>query len=125
MSMTFAGLLAPMTPEQFFAEYYDHKPLHLRGGAAKFAHVLSWRQINRLLDMTHVWSSHSLKLVLDGKPVAAEEYCARATSRDNDQVMQPVAALVRDWVRRGASLVLNDVDSLTPGLAGVSAALDA
>ncbi|MBK1657733.1 cupin domain-containing protein [Paracraurococcus ruber] len=125
MSMTFAELLAPMPPEQFFAEFHDRKPLHIRGGAAKFAHVLSWRQINRLLDMTHVWSSQSLKLVLDGKPVAPEEYCTRATSRDNDQVMQPVAARIRDWVAKGASVVLNDVDSLTPGLAAVSHALEA
>ncbi|WP_135466704.1 cupin domain-containing protein [Crenalkalicoccus roseus] len=124
MSMTLAELLAPMPPEQFFAEYHDRQPLHLRGDPAKFASVLSWRQINRLLDMSHIWSAHSLQLVLDGTPVPPEQYCVRATSRDNDQVWQPVAAKVQDWVRRGASVVMNDVDSLTPGLAAVSAALE-
>lgn len=121
-----AALLAPMTPERFFAEYHDRQPLHLKGDAAKFAAVLSWRQINRLLDMTHAWTSHSLQLVLDGTPVTAGEYCARATGRDaNDALMQPVAARVRDWVKRGASVVMNDVDSLTPGLASVSNAIEA
>jgi ribosomal protein L16 Arg81 hydroxylase len=124
MTLTLADLLAPVTPEQFFAEYHDRKPLHVRGGAAKFAHVLSWRQINRLLDMTHIWSGHSLQLVMDGTPVPPEQYCGRATSRDNAQVLQPEAAKVRDWVKRGASVVMNDVDSLTPGLAAVSAALE-
>ena len=124
MSMTLAELLAPITPEQFFAEHHDRRPLHVRGGAAKFAHVLSWRQINRLLDMTHVWSGQSLMLVMDGKPIPPEEYCTRATSRDNAPVLQPMAAQVRDWVARGASVVLNDVDSLTPGLAAVSHALE-
>ncbi len=120
-----AALLAPMTPEQFFAEYHDRQPLHLRGDAAKFAAVLSWRQINRLLDMTHVWSSHSLQLVLDGTPVPAEQYCTRAVGRDaNEGLMQPVAARVQDWVKRGASIVMNDVDSLTPGLASVSNAIE-
>lgn len=124
MTMTLAELLAPMTPEQFFAEYHDRQPLHLKGDPSKFASVLSWRQINRLLDMTHIWSAHSLQLVMDGTPVPPEQYCARATSRDNDQVWQPVAARMQDWVRRGASIVMNDVDSLTPGLAAVSAALE-
>jgi bifunctional lysine-specific demethylase and histidyl-hydroxylase MINA len=124
MSMTFAELLAPLSPEQFFAEYHDRKPLHVRGGLAKFAHVLSWRQINRLLDMTHIWSGQSLQLVMDGTPVPPEQYCTRATSRDNAAVLQPVAAKVRDWVARGASVVLNDVDSLTPGLVAVSEALE-
>ncbi|MCW8084343.1 cupin domain-containing protein [Sabulicella glaciei] len=125
MTMNLAQLLAPMTPEQFFAEYHDKQPLHLKGDPAKFASVLSWRQINRLLDMTHAWSSHSLKLVLDGKPVPPHEYCASSTGRDEGgTLMQPVVDKVRDWVKRGASVVMNDVDSLTPGLASVSHAIE-
>ncbi len=124
MSLALADLLAPITPEQFFADYHDRKPLHVRGGAAKFAQALSWRQINRLLDMTHIWSSQSFKLVIDGQGVPAEDYCVRAVSRDNDPSLQPAADKVRDWVRRGASVVLNDVDSLTPGMAAISAALE-
>lgn len=124
MTLTLADLLAPVTPEQFFAEYHDRKPLHVRGSPGKFAQVLSWRQINRLLDMTHIWSSQSLKLVMDGNPVPPEQYCSRATGRDGTVVLQPDSARLRDWVKRGASLVMNDVDSLTPGLAGVSQALE-
>jgi hypothetical protein len=118
-------LLWPVGAAKFFAEFHDRQPLHVRGDAAKFASVLSWRQINRLLDMTHIWSSHSLRLVMDGQPIPPAEYCARATSRDGEPLQQPVAARVRDWIGRGASLVLNDVDSLTPGLAAVSDALEA
>ncbi|MFC3124863.1 cupin domain-containing protein [Pseudoroseomonas globiformis] len=124
MTMTLADLLAPITPEQFFAEYYDRQPLHVQGGAAKFASVLSWRQINRLLDQTHIWSSQSLKLVMDGTPIPPEQYCTRATSRDGAQLQQPVAARVAHWVAQGASIVMNDVDSLTPGLTAVSEALE-
>lgn len=125
MSMTLTELLAPITPEQFFADYYDKQPLHIPGGAGKFAQVLSWRGINRLLDMTHVWSSQSLKLVREGVAVPPEQYCTRATSRDGAPVMQPNAALVSQWIGRGASVVMNDVDSLSPGLASVSDALEA
>ena len=121
---TLDALLAPMPPARFFAEYHDRQPLHLRGAAGKFASVLSWRGINRLLDMTHIWSSHSLQLMMDGVPVPPEQYCGRATGRDNQPVLQPDAAKLRGWVERGASLVMNDVDSLSPGLAGVSDALE-
>ncbi|MDB5376569.1 MAG: hypothetical protein JWR00_1015, partial [Rubritepida sp.] len=125
MTMTLSQLLAPMSVEQFFAEYHDKQPLHLKGDAAKFASVLSWRQINRLMDMTHAWTSQSMMVVLDGKPVPAEQYCTRAPGRDtNAQLMQPVVERVREWVAKGASIVLNDVDSLTPGLAAVSSAIE-
>ena len=119
-----AALLAPVTPATFFAEHYDKAPLHVRGDAAKFAQVLSWRQINRLLDMSHIWTSTSLKLVLDSQAIPAEQFCTRATSRDNAAVLQPDAKLVQAWIAKGASAVMNDVDSLTPGLAGISAALE-
>jgi len=125
MTMNLAQLLAPMSAEQFFTEHHDRAPLHLKGDPAKFAAVLSWRQINRLLDMTHAWSSKSLMVVLDGKPIPAEQYCTRAVGRDaHDQLMQPVVDRVREWVAKGASVVMNDVDSLTPGLASVSHAIE-
>jgi ribosomal protein L16 Arg81 hydroxylase len=123
-TMRLADLLAPMAPEAFFAEYHDRQPLHLRGDAAKFAAVLSWRQINRLLDMTHIWTSHSLRLVMDGAPVPAEQYCVRATTREGEPGLQPDSRRVQEWVQRGASVVMNDVDSLAPGLAAVSDALE-
>jgi len=122
--MTLDELLAPIGLEKFFAEFHDRQPLHVCGNPGKFASVLSWRQLNRLLDMTHIWSSHSLRLVMDGQPIPPAEYCVRATGRDGEAVLQPVAAKLREWIGRGASLVLNDVDSLTPGLAAVSDALE-
>ncbi|WP_137127093.1 cupin domain-containing protein [Roseomonas sp. HF4] len=124
MKMTLQDLLAPIPPERFMAEHYDRAPLHIEGGADKFAAVLDWAGINRLLDMTHVWTETSLKLVLDSVPVPPAQYSVKATSRDGAPVLQPVAARVQDWVRRGASVVMNDVDSLTPGLAAVSDALE-
>jgi bifunctional lysine-specific demethylase and histidyl-hydroxylase MINA len=119
-----AALLAPITPEQFFTEHYDKAPLHVRGDPAKFAQVLSWRQINRLLDMTHIWSAASLKLVMDSQAIPPEQFCTRAMGRDGGQLLQPDAKLVQAWIAKGASVVMNDVDSLTPGLASVSNALE-
>ncbi|HWT10299.1 MAG TPA: cupin domain-containing protein [Roseomonas sp.] len=122
--MTLQDLLAPITPERFFAEFHDRQPLHIEGHPARFAGVLDWAGINRLLDMSHIWTQTSFKLVLDSVTVPAEQYSAKATSRDGAPVLQPVAEKVQDWVRRGASVVMNDVDSLTPGLAAVSDALE-
>lgn len=111
MTMTLQDLLAPIAPERFFAEFHDRQPLHIQGHPARFADVLDWAGINRLLDMSHIWTETSLKLVLDSAPVPPVQYSVKATSRDGASVLQPVAAKVQDWVRRGASIVMNDVDS--------------
>lgn len=124
MTMTLDALLAPVTRERFMTEYYDRAPLHVPGAAEKFASVLDWAGINALLDMRGIWTEQTLKLVLDSKAVPAADYSARGSSRDASQQLQPVAAKMHEWVRRGASVVLNDVDALTPGLASVSRALE-
>lgn len=123
--LTFADLLAPLTPERFFADYHGREVLHVAGAADKFAAVMSWAKLNALLDMTGVWSSHSFAMALDGIMVPARDYCQPAIDRATGaNVMQPDAERVTSLVQRGASLVLNDIDTLNPGLAAVARTLE-
>lgn len=123
--LTFADLLAPLTTERFFADYHGRKFLHVAGVADKFAAVMSWAKLNALLDMTGVWSSHSFAMALDGAMVPARDYCLPAIDRATGaNVMQPDAGRVTGLIQRGASLVLNDIDTLNPGLAAVARTLE-
>lgn len=121
---TFTELIRPVTPEEFFAEYHDKKPLYIPGTPDKFASVMSWRTLNDMLNMTSVWSGISLQLMLDKKVVPVADYCRPSIDRNNAQLMQPDATRVTALLRQGASLVANDVDALSPGLRYVAGALE-
>lgn len=121
---TFADILHPVTPEEFFAEYHDKKPLHIPGTPDKFASVLSWRTFNDMLNMTSVWSGTSLRLMLDKKTVSVSDYCQPAIDRNNAESMQPDSARITALLRQGASLIANDVDALSPGLRSVAETLE-
>ncbi len=121
---TFADILHPVSPETFFAEYYDRKPLHIRGGEEKFANVMSWSVLTGILNMTSAWSAVSLQLVLDRDIVAPAKYCRTAENRDGGEVLQPDARKVMALLKAGASLVANDIDTLTPALSGFADALE-
>lgn len=121
---SFADLLHPVSEQEFFADYYGRKLLHIEGGASKFERVMSWEILASLLNQTAIWSSSSLMLVLDNDVVPAKAYCAPATSRDGQEILRPDAGKVMTLLRRGASLVTNDIDSLTPVLSGVSNAME-
>ena len=118
--VSFADLLAPVTVEQFRRDYLDRAPLHIPGAADKFAAVMSWPELNRLLDMTAIWSDRSLALALDRRVVAAAEYCRLGRDRSGRATMLPDPARVRGLVRQGASLLLNDVDTLSPALRAIA-----
>ncbi|MCC7275160.1 MAG: cupin-like domain-containing protein [Alphaproteobacteria bacterium] len=116
------GLLQPLGTERFFAEGFGRRTLHLQGTAARVADVMTLAELNRLLNMTTVWTPRTLQIVIDRRAVVAEEYCRPA--RDTEG-LRPVPALVTEWLRRGASLVLNNISELNDGMAEIAAGLRA
>jgi ribosomal protein L16 Arg81 hydroxylase len=123
-SPSFEDLLHPVGEQVFIADYYGKKLLHIEGGARKFENVMSWRILESILNQTVAWTSKSLMLVLDNDVVAEQAYCDPVTNRDGFDVLQPNAKKVMALLRRGASLVTNDIDSLSPVMSGVSAAME-
>jgi ribosomal protein L16 Arg81 hydroxylase len=121
--MTFDELIAPMPKTVFLEEYLDRKHIVLRGAPDRFSNVLPWNDIERLVDMRGIWSERNLRMFLDGQPIRWEDYCTQQR-RSSEQRPIPEPERVRYWVARGASIVLNGVDTFTPGLGSVNAALE-
>lgn len=113
---SFSDLLAPVTVPRFRRDHLDRAPLHVPGPSDKYATVMSWDGLNRLLDMTAIWSDKSLQLALDRRMIPAERYCRRTQDRDGRPVLRPEPSTVRRLLDQGASLLLNDIDTLSPGL---------
>jgi ribosomal protein L16 Arg81 hydroxylase len=121
---SFDAIMAPLGAERFFAEYEGKQPLHLKGAADKFAQVMSWAKLNELLGQATIWSQQSLQLVMDKEPLPAARYCAPAQGRDGGQVLRPDPDKVKDFLRRGATLVANDIDHLSAGLTAFADAME-
>jgi ribosomal protein L16 Arg81 hydroxylase len=113
-----AELLDPVEPEIFAAEYLHKRSLHIRGHPDKFRSVLTWDDINRMLVMD-VWSPQSLQLFVDTHRVPPAAYCVSAVNRNHQQVMRPDPGKVQAMIARGASLLLNEIESLAPGVLAV------
>lgn len=121
----FADIIAPISTETFFAEFYDKKPLHIPGDSSKFRGLMDWDVLTRLLNKTAIWTSRSLLLLADRQPVPARAYCEEIEDRAGNTVLQPVPSKVMEFLRQGASLVANDIDTLTPELSAVADAFEA
>lgn len=121
---SFADIIAPVTEETFFSEYYDKKPLHIPGGAGKLKGLMEWPVLTRLLNKSAIWSEQSLKLVIDREGIPSSAYCEMAQDRAGNMVQRPNAAKVMEILKQGATLVCNDIDTLTPELCGTSDAFE-
>ncbi len=118
------SILAPLSVSEFFKDYYGKKFIHIQGDPAKFPDVMDFDSFERLLNMSSIWSAQSLEVVLDRARVDPRAYSTTAPNRDGQEVLKPDPDKVMDFLRKGASLVANDVDALTAGAAGIANALE-
>lgn len=121
--LTFRQIIAPVVPEDFFGAIWEQRPVHIPGAADKFAEVFSWAEFNRLLNMSKLWSERSMKLVLDGENVDPAEYGRTGQTREGYQAIVPDPEQVMSLLQRGATVTLDLIESLSPSVAGVAAAL--
>ncbi len=122
--VTFQELIQPLTKAQFFSEIEGKGPYYFPGPSDRFEGLFGWRDVEQLLDMSSLWSDLSLKLVLDGAEVPLEEYCVPGTTREGQGVMLPVASQLEAYLARGATVVLDRAENLTPDLAALTRHLE-
>jgi hypothetical protein len=121
--LAFGDLLRPIGDDAFFAEYHRQKPLYVKGGASGLPELMTWSTLNRLLGLSSYWTRHSLHLMLDRVPAATEDYC-REVPGPGGVAVQADPAKVQAWIDRGASVILNSIDSLTPELQAIAGTLE-
>ncbi|MEM7224671.1 MAG: cupin domain-containing protein [Pseudomonadota bacterium] len=118
----FDRMLAPCPRATFLADFLDLKPVHVPGSPDKFAHVLSWDALNRMLSMDG-WTGNSLELFHNGAKAPPGAYCRSVVNRNRQRVMRPDAGKVMAMVRQGASLRLNEVETLVPEIMALTQAI--
>ncbi len=121
---TFARLLSPILVDDFFDTYYETKPVHIEGTPDKVENICSWAEFNELIQKTGIWSDQNFKMVVDSERVAANDFCERAPGRDGMSLYMPASHKVRKQMDRGASIVLDLIETLTPGIRAVTEALE-
>ena len=112
---TFADLLAPFPVQRFLDEYRGRNWLHIEGKPKKVDGVLDWEALNRLVNM-EVWNSQNFLMVQDTKSLPPGAYCRQRVDRTGHTQIVPEPARVEEHLARGASLVMNEVETLVPGL---------
>lgn len=119
----FAELVRPLEPHDFLGTVLGREPRHFPGGADRFGSLFSFAEMNRLLGMWRLWSERTFKVVLDGRDLAAGEFCVAGHGRQGHPVMLVDARRVEALMARGATVVLDVMESLSPGVRAIAHAL--
>ncbi len=105
-----------MPTGEFFNRTLGRQWRLAKGDAARAAAVFGWDDLNHLLGMD-VWNASTMTIMLDGQKAPPPAYCSRGANRTRNTDMNTDSEKVKRLIEQGASVVLNDVSSLTPALA--------
>jgi ribosomal protein L16 Arg81 hydroxylase len=106
-----AALLAPMTVDEFLSIHWRRRHLFCRGSAGRFSELLTWTEINRILE--HHWRSpFRFRLARQGRDLEPSSYV------DLEGVTPRVRARdVIEHLRGGATLSFDAIDEVHEPLA--------
>jgi len=114
---SFADLIHPISEEEFFSDYYMKNHVHIKAkDKDKLQSIMTWSKLNDLLNMSAFWTQSNLKLFLDTIPISTTDYCEAFAESGSRESLRPDPQKVNYWLSRGASIVANDVDTLSSGL---------
>ena len=111
-------LISPISLVNFFATHHHKRALHIPGTSDKADRVFDWDVFNALLNMD-VWTPNTMQITLDKQRVPSGDFCELTNNRNKQNVFQPNREKVRALLARGASLVLNEIETLAPDVGAV------
>jgi ribosomal protein L16 Arg81 hydroxylase len=114
-----AALIAPVSPDDFIRSYWTTQHLFCRGESNRFAHLLSWGELNDILE--HHWREiYRFRLARQGRDLEQASYA------DLDGYTPRIRAKdVTDHLRRGATLSFDAIDELHSPLTRLAESFEA
>jgi len=119
---TFADILAPISPEIFFQDYFAERFLHIQGAADKFPGLMPWAKLNDLLASQGLWTRETFLMTLNKEQVHPNLYC-RVREQRGGQAVAPDPVRVMEQIKRGATLNLLYIDGFSAELRAIANAL--
>jgi ribosomal protein L16 Arg81 hydroxylase len=118
--MELEQLIAPLGRDEFLSGHWGKSWLHLPGQAGRFSQLLSWDDLNALLQNARL-APPQIRLSKDGENLDQERYISIAPGAGNTPHID--AGRLVALLAEGATLVLQSVEDLSPRLRALSGVL--
>ena len=112
-------VIAPLGRDRFVSDYWTKSHLHQSGEKGRFAALLPWDELNDILEW-HRPSPQQLRLYQDGRQIDPGRFIDQQSAEPRLNSGNLIAAL-----SQGASLVMDNVQTIVPRVAKLAATLQA
>ena len=105
--------------KDFFSNNFGKQYLYNKDFLQNTSSIMSLDILNEVLSMSSNWNNHNFVMMLDKERIKYNEYSSLSLEASG-QFMRPDPEKVQNWVSKGASIILNDIDKANSGLINIS-----
>jgi JmjC domain len=117
-------ILSPVSAREFLDKSWGCQFVHVEGAKDKFRHLFSWNQLNTVLEQ-YPFEPPRMSLVKAGREINAERYLFLERLRGQAHVKRLRTTELTNELKKGATLILNCADEVSPALRELCAGLEA
>ena len=105
--------------KSFLLNNFSKKYLFKKEAIENPKNIMSLDIMNEILSMNSNWNNKNFKMMLNRKPISFSEYSSLFLETGG-QFYRPDVNKVENWISNGASIILNDINSLNSSLMNIS-----
>jgi ribosomal protein L16 Arg81 hydroxylase len=101
--------------KDFFSNNFGKNYLHQKQILPNSEDVMSLDILNKMLSIRSNWNNRNFKMILDRQPISYSNYSSLILEHSTE-VLRPDVDKVQNWISKGSSLILNEIEKLTNNL---------
>ena len=98
--------------KDFFSNNFSKRYLHKKNIIQNSQDLMSLDILNEILSMKSYWNNKNFKMVLDRQPISYSNF-STVSMEHSTEIFRPDVDKVQNWISKGSSLVLTEVEKLT------------
>ena len=98
--------------KDFFSNNLGKKYLHKKKMLENSHDIMNLDILNEMLSTKSYWNNKNFKMVLDRQPINYSNFSSLSLEHSTE-VLRPDVDKVQNWISKGSSLVLTEIDKLT------------
>ena len=114
-----ANIFKEKLNKDFISNNFGKQYLYNKDFLQNTSSIMSLDILNEVLSMSSNWNNHNFVMMLDKERIKYNEYSSLSLEASG-QFMRPDPEKVQNWVSKGASIILNDIDKANSGLINIS-----
>ena len=114
-----ANIFKEKLNKDFISNNFGKQYLYNKGFLQNTSSIMSLDILNEVLSMSSNWNNQNFVMMLDKERIKYNEYSSLSLEASG-QFMRPDPEKVQNWVSKGASIILNDIDKANSGLINIS-----